>query len=113
MCTSLIEYVSPITTSSAPSARAIAASRRSRSGSFDGSAIWMRRIPLRTQSLNESRITSSSAGTQEMNRIPVVMMPSGVFGIAALTRRSRSHGSSRWKRTDTAMCVLEVKSSAW
>ena len=48
-----------------------------------------------------------------MNRIPVVMMLSGVFGIAALTSRIRSHGSSRWNRTDTAMCVLEVKSSAW
>ena len=48
-----------------------------------------------------------------MNRIPVVIMLSGVSGIAALTSRIRSHGSSRWKRTDTAMCVLEVKSSAW
>ena len=80
---------------------------------MDGSAICMRRMPLRTTSRNESAITSSSAGTQEMNRIPVVIMLSGVFGIAALTRRIRSHGSSRWKRTDTAMCVLEVKSSAW
>jgi len=30
-----------------------------------------------------------------MKRIPVVMMLSGVFGIAALTRRIRSQGSSR------------------
>ena len=45
--------------------------------------------------------------------MPVVMKLSGVFGIAALTRRMRSHGSSRWKRTETAMWVLEVKSSAW
>ena len=44
--------------------------------------------------------------------MPVVMNFSGVFGIAALTSRIRSHGSSRWKRTDTAMCVLAVKSSA-
>ena len=44
--------------------------------------------------------------------MPVVIRLSGVFGIASLTSRSRSHGSSRWKRTDTAMCVLEVKSSA-
>ena len=42
--------------------------------------------------------------------------PSGearMLVIAALTSRKRSHGSSRWKRTDTAMCVLEEKSSAW
>ena len=44
--------------------------------------------------------------------MPVVIRLSGVSGIAALTSRIRSHGSSRWKRTDTAMCVLEVKSSA-
>ncbi len=81
-------------------------------GSFDGSAIWKRRMPLRTMHRNESRITSSPAGTHEMNRIPVVMRFSGVFGIAALTSRIRSHGSSRWKRTDTATCVLAVKSSA-
>ena len=68
---------------------------------------------MRTASRNDSAITSRSAGTHEMNRIPVVIMLSGVFGIAALTSRRRSHGSSRWKRTDTAMCVLEVKSSAW
>ena len=80
---------------------------------MEGSAIWKRRIPLRATSRNDSRITSSSAGTHEMNRIPVPIIPSGVFGIAALIRRIRSHGSSRWKRTDTAMCVLEVKSSAW
>ena len=36
-----------------------------------------------------------------------------MFGIAARTRRSRSHGSSWWKRTATAMCVLELKSIAW
>ena len=45
--------------------------------------------------------------------MPVVIIPSGVAGIASLTSRIRSHGSSRWKRTETAMCVLEVKSSAW
>ena len=45
--------------------------------------------------------------------MPVVIIPSGVPGIAAETRRIRSHGSSRWNRTETAMCVLEVKSSAW
>ena len=48
------------------------------SGSFDGSAIWKRRIPLRTTQRNESRITSSSAGTHEMKRMPVVMKLSGV-----------------------------------
>ena len=42
--------------------------------------------------------------------MPVVMKLSGVSGIAALTRRNRSHGSSRWKRTETAMCVLDEKS---
>ena len=36
-----------------------------------------------------------------------------MFGIAARTRRRRSHGSSWWKRTATAMCVLELKSIAW
>ena len=82
-------------------------------GRSTGSANWKRRMPLRTTSRNESRITSSPAGTQEMKRIPVVMKLSGVSGIAALISRIRSHGSSRWKRTDTAMCVLEVKSSAW
>jgi hypothetical protein len=48
-----------------------------------------------------------------MKRIPVVIIPSGVLGIAALTSRIRRHGSSRWKRTDTEMKVLAVKSSAW
>ena len=96
-----------------PSRRAIAARRIRRSGSLDGSAICIRRMPLRATSRKASAITSWSAGTQEMKRMPVVMMLSGVFGIAALTSRMRSHGSSRWKRTDTAMCVLEVKSSAW
>ena len=52
-------------------------------------------MPLRATSRKDSRITSSSAGTQEMNRIPVVIIPSGVSGIAALTSRIRSHGSSR------------------
>ena len=45
--------------------------------------------------------------------MPVVMKLSGVFGIAALTSRNRSHGSSLWNRTETAMCVLELKSAAW
>ena len=47
-----------------------------------------------------------------MKRLPVVIIDSGVRGIAAAASRSRSHGSSRWKRTDTAMCVLDVKSHA-
>ena len=80
---------------------------------MDGSAIWRRRIPLRTTSLKTSSITSSSAGTHAMKRRPGVIMLSGVLGIAALISRMRSHGSSWWKRTDTAMCVLEVKSQAW
>ena len=73
MCTGLIEYVSPTTISSTPSSRAIRAIRRSRSGSFVGSAIWKRRIPFRTTHRNERRISSSSAGTHEMKRMPVVM----------------------------------------
>ena len=84
----------------------------SAAGSFDGSAIWKRRMPLRTTSRKASRMTSSPAGTHEMNRMPVVMKFSGVSGIASRTRRIRSHGSSRWKRTETAMWVLDVKSSA-
>ena len=48
-----------------------------------------------------------------MKRMPVVMKLSRVFGIAALTRSMWFQGSSRWKRTETAMCVLEVKSTAW
>ena len=70
-------------------------------------------MPCRTTSLKASPITSSPAGTQEMNRIPLVIMLRGVFGIAALTSRSRRQGSSRWKRTDIPMNVLAVKSSAW
>ena len=94
MWTGLIEYVRPITTSSMPSARAIAAIRLSRSGSFEGSAICRRRRPLRTTSRIDSAITSGLAGVHEMKRMPVVIIPSGVFGIAALTRRIRSQGSS-------------------
>jgi hypothetical protein len=70
-------------------------------------------MPLRATRRNDIAITSSSAGTHVMKRMPVVIMLSGVFGIAALTWRRRSHGSSWWKRTDTAMCVPEVKSTAW
>ena len=114
MCTSLIEYVSPITTSSKPSARAIAASRLQPVG-------VVRRVgdlqPAQAVASDEPQRQRASrprsAGTQEMKRIPVVIIPSGVSGIASLTSRIRSHGSSRWKRTETAMCVLEVKSSAW
>ncbi len=113
MWTSLIEYVNPTTISSNPSSRAIRAIARRRSGWLEGSAIWSRRSPWRTTSRKDSRITSSAAGTHEMKRIPVVIIPSGVFGIAWLTDRIRSHGSSRWKRTETPRCVLEVKSSAW
>ena len=70
-------------------------------------------MPLRTTQRKASRITSSSAGVHVMKRMPVVMKLSGVFGIAALTSRVRSHGSSWWKRTATPMCVLDVKSAAW
>ena len=45
-------------------------------------------------SRSDSAITSGLAGIQEMNRMPVVIIPSGVSGIAALTRRIRSQGSS-------------------
>jgi hypothetical protein len=96
-----------------PSACASAAMARSRAGSFEGSTTCRRRIPLRATSLNASAITSSPAGTQEMNRIPLVIIPRGVFGIAALTNRIRRQGSSRWKRTEMPMKVLAVKSSAW
>ena len=113
MCTSLTEYVSAIAISSTPSSRATTATRRKRPGSLEGSATWTRRIPLRTTQRNASRMTSSSTGTQVMKRIPEVMKLRGVLGIAALTSRSRSHGSSWWKRTATAMCVLDVKSTAW
>ena len=65
-----------------------------RAGSLEGSAIFSRRMPLRATSRKARRITSSPAGTQEMKRIPGVIIPSGVSGIAALTRRMRSHGSS-------------------
>ncbi len=101
-----------MTISSTPSSRATTATRRRRAGSFDGSATWKRRIPLRTTHRNARRITSSSAGTHVMKRIPVVMKESGVSGIAARTSRRCAHGSSWWKRTETAMCVLEVKSTA-
>ena len=67
---------------------------------------------MRTALRNTSATTSSAHGRHEMKRLPVVIIDSGVSGIAALTSRSRSHGSSRWKRTETAMCVLEVKSHA-
>src|SRR5437764_7208032 len=70
-------------------------------------------MPLRTTQRKASRITSSSHGCQAMKRMPVVMKLRRVLGIAWLTRRIRSHGSSLWKRTDTAICVLDVKSRAW
>ncbi len=66
-----MEYVRPITTSSIPARLAIAATRLIRSGSFDGSAIWKRRMPLRATARNDSSITSSAAGTHEMKRMPV------------------------------------------
>ena len=56
-----------------PSSFATRAIRRSRAGSFVGSATWKRLIPLRATQRNERRIRSSSHGTQEMKRIPVVM----------------------------------------
>jgi hypothetical protein len=65
--------VRPITTSSTPSSFATRAIRRSRAGSFVGSATWKRLMPLRATHRNERRIRSSSHGTHEMNRIPVVM----------------------------------------
>ena len=80
---------------------------------FVGSAIWKRLMPFRTTQRNDRRISSSSAGTQKMKRIPVVMKLSGVLGIAAATSRIRSQGSSWWKRTETAMWVLDEKSQAW
>ncbi len=51
---------------------------------------------MRITSRKARRMTSSSAGSHEMKRIPVVRKFSMVLGIAALTRRMRSHGSSRW-----------------
>src|SRR5207248_10615213 len=70
-------------------------------------------MPLRTTQRKASRIISSSHGCQAMKRMPVVMKLRSVVGIAWLTSRMRSQGSSLWKRTDTAMCVLDVKSRAW
>jgi hypothetical protein len=93
--TALIEYVRPTTTSSIPARRTVAASRRMRAGSLDGSAIWMRRIPLRASRRKARSITSSPVGAQEMNRIPGVIRLSGVFGMAALMSRIRCQGSSR------------------
>ena len=113
MCTGLIEYVSPTTISSTPSSRAIRATRRSALGSLAGSANWKRRMPLRTTHRKARRMTSSSQGCQAMKRMPVVMKLRSVRGMAARIRRMSSHGSSRWKRTETDMCVLDVKSSAW
>ena len=113
MWTGLIEYVRPTTISSTPSSRAIRETRRSASGSFAGSANWKRRIPFRTTHRKASRITSSSHGCHEMKRIPVVMKLRSVVGMAARMSRISSHGSSRWKRTEIDMCVLEVKSRAW
>jgi hypothetical protein len=110
--TGLIEYVIPTTISSTPSCRAIRAMPRSASGEFEGSAIWKRRMPFRTTQRNASRITSSSQGCHVMKRMPVVMKLSNVVGKAVRSRRMSSHGSSRWKRTETPMWVLEVKSSA-
>ena len=112
MWTGLIEYVRPITTSSTPSAFASRAICARSGAAFIGSAICTRRRPLRTMQRNTSAMTSSAHGRQEMKRLPVPIIESGVLGMAALVRRSRSHGSSRWKRTDTAMWVLEVKSHA-
>jgi hypothetical protein len=94
--TGLTEYVSPITTSSTPSSLAIRAISARSSGSFIGSANCTRRSPLRTTERNTARRTSSPAGRHEMKRLPVVIMPSGVFGIAAAAIRMRSHGSSWW-----------------
>ena len=70
-------------------------------------------MPFRTTQRKASRITSSSHGCQAMKRIPVVMKFRRVFGVAARISRISSHGSSRWNRTETDMCVLDVKSSAW
>jgi hypothetical protein len=50
--------------------------------------------------------------SQLMKRIPVVLNRSGVTGTAARTNRRRSTGSALSQRTETAMCVLLVKSIA-
>ena len=84
------------TISRAPSSRASRAARSVAEVSFIGSEIWILLMPYRTTSLNASRMTDSGERSQLMKRIPVVMNPSGVVGIAARASRIRSNGSSRW-----------------
>src|SRR3954449_2344340 len=71
------------------------ARRTSEAGSFEGSAIWNRRIPFRTASRNDSRITSSPAGTHEMKRMPVVIRlsgPPGDKGVPGVDKLERGAG---------------------
>ena len=82
------------------------------SASFIGSARQKRRMPLRASVRNASAMKSGLAVSQEMNRNPVDMNCSGVFGVAAAISRIRSHGSSFLYRTATPMCVEVVKSMA-
>ncbi len=81
--------------------------------SFIGSITMKRSMPLRTSTWYDSAISSGLAVSHEMKRIPVDRKLSGVRGVRCFISRSRSHGSSRWKRTATPMCVLAPKSSAW
>ena len=80
MWTGLTEYVRPITTSSTPSAFASRAIWARSGAAFMGSAIWTRRRPLRTMQRNTSAMTSSAHGRQEMKRLPVPIIDSGVAG---------------------------------
>ena len=79
---------------------------------FIGSMTMKRSMPLCTSSLYESCISSGWAVSHEMKRMPVERKLSGVRGMRAFMSRMRSHGSSLWKRTVTAMWVLVLKSIA-
>ena len=72
-----------------------------------------RSTPLRTSSWYDRAISSGCAVSHEMKRMPVDRKLSGVRGAYSFINRKRSHGSSLWKRTVTAMCVLLLKSIAW
>jgi hypothetical protein len=113
VCTGLIEYTRPTSTSAACSSFAMRAMRRSVSTSFIDSATQTRRIPAPMTQRSASRMTSTGARCHAMKRIPGVMKPRRVSGMRSRTTRMRSQGSSACERTVIAMCVLLVKSMAW
>ena len=104
-----------MTISSTPSrVRSAAICRRGRRGRSMGSAICKRRSPLRTAQRNARRmhVLVGRAPRDEPH-------PGRDASTAACPASPRGRaggaptGSSWWKRTDTAMCVLDVKSQAW